>query len=390
VHIVATAGHVDHGKSTLIQSLTGTDPDRWREEKERGLTIDLGFAHTTLPSGAGVSFIDVPGHVRFLKNMLAGVGAIDACVFVVAATEGWKPQSEEHLRILHLLGVRHGLIAMTKVGLVDRDWRELAIMDIEEHVEGTFLAGAQLVPVDAPAGVGLHEVREALDRLIAKTPPAQDRQRPRLWIDRVFAAKGSGTVVTGTLTGGSVSTDDELLATGPSGQHTVRVRSIQSHGLRSNTIGPGNRVALNLSGVSHEQLLRGDALVRPAQWHHWMCWRRWTMTFHVEAHLPWRWAAASTRSKYVYLAMQPSPQATPDLSGYIFHSHSRCCPAIAASYVTTEENSLLAASRCWTSIRVASPLARHPTHRSNGWSTNAGGSNLTSCFGYRPTPGRGE
>src|SRR5215216_1662355 len=135
---IATAGHVDHGKSSLVLALTGTDPDRLAEEKRRGLTIDLGFAHTTLPSGAGVSFVDVPGHVRFLKNMLAGVGAVDACLFVVAATEGWKPQSEEHLRILQLLGVAHGMIALTKVGLVDDDTRELTLMEIEDEVAGTF------------------------------------------------------------------------------------------------------------------------------------------------------------------------------------------------------------------------------------------------------------
>ncbi len=267
MRIIATAGHVDHGKSTLIQALTGTDPDRWREEKERGLTIDLGFAHTTLPSGADVSFIDVPGHVRFLKNMLAGVGAIDACIFVVAATEGWKPQSEEHLRILDLLGIRHGLIVLTKVGLVDMEWRELALMDVEEHVAGTFLQGARIVPVDAPAGVGIHELREALDNLVARTPAAVDRGRPRLWVDRVFAAKGSGTVVTGTLTGGHITADEDLAVVGHGAVHHVRVRSIQSHGTKEPGIGPGNRVALNLGGVSHEDLQRGDALIRQAQWH---------------------------------------------------------------------------------------------------------------------------
>src|SRR6058998_1419349 len=158
MHVVATAGHVDHGKSTLVLALTGMDPDRFDEEKRRGLTIDLGFAWTTLPSGAGVAFVDVPGHVRFLKNMLAGVGAVDACLFVVAATEGWKPQSEEHLRILELLGVSHGVVALTKVGLVDDDWRVLARLDVEDHLAGTFLAGAEIVDVDAPTGVGMDDL----------------------------------------------------------------------------------------------------------------------------------------------------------------------------------------------------------------------------------------
>src|SRR5207248_4820923 len=149
VHVLATAGHVDHGKSTLVKALTGTDPDRLAEERERGLTIDLGFAWTRLPSGAELAFVDVPGHVRFIKNMLAGVGAVDACLFVVAATEGWKPQSEEHLRILQLLGVGHGVVALTKVGLVDDETRQLAALDVAERLSGTFLEKAELVEVDA-------------------------------------------------------------------------------------------------------------------------------------------------------------------------------------------------------------------------------------------------
>ncbi|NDH88159.1 MAG: selenocysteine-specific translation elongation factor, partial [Actinobacteria bacterium] len=161
MHVVATAGHVDHGKSTLIKALTGTDPDRLEEEKARGLTIDLGFAGTKLPSGRGVSFIDVPGHVRFLKNMLAGVGGVDACIFVVAATEGWKPQSEEHLRILSLLGIRHGIVALTKVGHVDDELATIAHMEIADRTEGTFLADAPIVPVDAIDGHGIDDLTAA-------------------------------------------------------------------------------------------------------------------------------------------------------------------------------------------------------------------------------------
>src|SRR5436190_3437990 len=179
MHVVATAGHVDNGKSTLVLLLTGMDPDRFAEEKARGLTIDLGFAWTTLPSGRELAFVDVPGHVRFIKNMLAGVGAVDACMFVVAATEGWKPQSEEHLRILELLGVGHGLVALTKVGLVDDEWRELARLEVADHLAGSFLEAAEIVPVDAPTAVGLGMLRLALDRLLAETPLAQDRGRPR-------------------------------------------------------------------------------------------------------------------------------------------------------------------------------------------------------------------
>jgi selenocysteine-specific elongation factor len=266
MHVVATAGHVDHGKSTLVLHLTGTDPDRLAEEKARGLTIDLGFAGTTLPSGRGMAIIDVPGHVRFLKNMLAGLGAVDACLFVVAATEGWKPQSEEHLRILDILGVRDGLVALTKVGLVDDDLRELARLEVEEAVAGTFLDGAPIVAVDAPSGEGLDDLRAGLDELLARTPTAADHHRPRLWIDRAFAPAGAGTVVTGTLAGGSVAVDDELLLA-PAGQ-LVRVRAIQRMHEQVERLGPGNRTALNLAGVGHGSIERGDVLVRDGQWHH--------------------------------------------------------------------------------------------------------------------------
>ncbi len=265
MHVVATAGHVDHGKSTLVHALTGTDPDRWAEEKARGLTIDLGFAGTTLPSGRGLALVDVPGHVRFLKNMLAGVGAIDACLFVVAATEGWKPQSEEHLRILDLLGVRGGVVALTKVGLVDEDERELATLEVTERLAGSPLADAEIVPVDAPAGLGVGDLAAALDRLLGATPTAEDRGRPRLWIDRSFAPAGAGTVVTGTLTGGGLRVDDELVVV-PGGAR-ARVRGLQTLHQRVDEVAPGHRVAVNLAGVAHTAVQRGDALVKPAQWH---------------------------------------------------------------------------------------------------------------------------
>ena len=262
MRVVATAGHVDHGKSSLVQALTGTNPDRFEEERRRGLTIDLGFAHTILPSGAGISFVDVPGHVRFLRNMLAGVGGVDACMFVVAATEGWKPQSEEHLRILELVGLGHGIIALTKVDLVDDEWRQLQELDLRDRLTGSFLAGAPIVAVSATTGAGLDELRDALDTLVTHTPAAHDRGRPRLWIDRVFAAKGSGTVVTGTLTGGSLRTEQQVHA----GGNAVRIRGVQSHGRSHEAIEPGNRVALNLAGVDHTDLVRGDPVIVADQW----------------------------------------------------------------------------------------------------------------------------
>jgi selenocysteine-specific elongation factor len=262
VTVVATAGHVDHGKSSLVLALTGTDPDRLQEEKRRGLTIDLGFAHTTLPSGSEVSFIDVPGHVRFLRNMLAGVGGVSACVFVVAATEGWKPQSEEHLRILELLGVDAGIVALTKADLVDDELLDLARMDVEDHVAGTFLADAPVVAVSATTGVGLHDLRAELDALVDRSSGASDSGRPRLWIDRVFAAKGSGTVVTGTLTGGQLSVDQTVEVD----DREMRIRALQTAGRAVEHVGPGHRVAVNLSGVDHHDLARGHAVVAPGQW----------------------------------------------------------------------------------------------------------------------------
>ncbi len=270
--VIATAGHVDHGKSTLVRALTGTDPDRWAEEKERGLTIDLGFASTTLPSGRALSLVDVPGHVRFLRNMLSGVGAVDGCLFVVAATEGWKPQSEEHLRILDMLGLSSGVVALTKVDLVDDDLRELAHLDVEEHVAGTFLEGADIIAVaagDGPDGEGMTALRAALDELAAAAETRVADGTPRLWIDRAFAPPGVGAVVTGTLTGGSVAVGDELAVSGAaSTADSIRIRGIQNHHRDLDRVEAGNRVALNLVGVSHHDVARGDVLVVAGAWHH--------------------------------------------------------------------------------------------------------------------------
>ena len=265
--VIATAGHVDHGKSSLVRALTGTDPDRFEEEKRRGLTIDLGFAWTVLPSGAEVAFVDVPGHVRFLKNMLAGVGAVDACLFVVAATEGWKPQSEEHLRILEVLGVRHGIVALTKVDVLDTTSIDAAELDVTTHVEGTFLTGAPVLRVAAPeAGttIGLDALRDALDDLLVTAPAPVDRGRPRLWVDRVFTARGAGTVVTGTLAGGALAVGDAVVV-GPA-VRPARIRALQSLGRATPQIGPSNRVALNLSGIDRADVTRGDAVVTPGRW----------------------------------------------------------------------------------------------------------------------------
>lgn len=263
MRVVATAGHVDHGKSTLVQALTGMDPDRLGEEKQRGLTIDLGFAWTTLPSGLEVAFVDVPGHARFIKNMLAGVGMVDACLFVVAATEGWMPQSEEHLWILELLGVPQGVVAVTKSRAVDDELRGLVHEDVAARVRGTFLEGADVVDVDAVERVGLAELLGPLSTFAAGRL-APDVGRPRLWIDRAFAIKGSGTVVTGTLISGTLRIGDDLAVV--PGRHHGRVRGLQVLHRSVPEVAPGSRVAVNLAGVPLAEVARGRALVRAAQW----------------------------------------------------------------------------------------------------------------------------
>lgn len=264
MRIFATAGHVDHGKSTLVRTLTGIDPDRWDEEKRRGLTIDIGFAHMLLPDGERISFVDVPGHIRFISNMLAGVGGIHGCILTVDVREGWMPQTEEHLRILEFIGLRHGVIALTKVDLCDEDTRDLAILDITDRVADTFLASAPVIAVSSTSGRGIDELIEALAHMARESKSSTDRDLPRLFIDRVFAAKGSGTVVTGTLTDGSFSVGDNVMVT-PT-MHTARIRSIQSLGESHETITPGHRVALNLSGIDHNEIARGYVVVHENQW----------------------------------------------------------------------------------------------------------------------------
>lgn len=266
--VLATAGHVDHGKSTLVKTLTGTDPDRWAEERERGLTIDLGFARLITPTEREISFVDVPGHVRFIGNMLAGVGAIQGCLFVVDAREGWMPQSEEHLRVLDLLGVSRGIVVITKIDLVDddEDHLDLVTLDLEDRVRGTFLESAPVVPVSSHTGRGLDQLLATIDSLVGDLAAPLDRGTPRLFVDRVFAAKGSGTVVTGTSADGEFRVGDTMII-GPR-RTECRIRSIQTHGRSVDAIRPGHRVALNLSGVEHTEIERGDVLTRAGDWHH--------------------------------------------------------------------------------------------------------------------------
>jgi len=262
VHVIGTAGHVDHGKSTLVQALTGINPDRLREEQEREMTIDLGFAWLTLPNGESVGIVDVPGHRDFIENMLAGVGGIDAALFVIAADEGVMPQTREHLAILDLLRIPGGVVALTKIDLIDDpDWLELVQADVSEALQGTVLDGAPIIPVSARTGQGLAELTAALQEVLARTPPRPDRGRPRLWIDRVFTIGGFGTVVTGTLVDGHLEVGQEVEIL-PRGLR-ARIRGLQTHKTRIQRAVPGSRVAINLTGVSKQDLARGDLVTTP-------------------------------------------------------------------------------------------------------------------------------
>jgi selenocysteine-specific elongation factor len=259
--VLGTAGHIDHGKSTLIIALTGIDPDRLAEEKRRGMTIDLGFAHLRLPSGLEVGIVDVPGHARFIRNMLAGTHGLDAVMLVIAADEGVMPQTREHLEIIDLLDVRRGVVVLSKVDLVDAAWLELVRSEVLEAIESTSLKGAPLIPFSAVSGEGKPDLVAALDALFDAFPSRLDVGRPRLPIDRVFTMSGFGTVVTGTLVDGTLELGEELEVV-PDGR-MVRVRGLQQHNRKVVTALPGSRVAANLSGVEKDQLARGDVLARP-------------------------------------------------------------------------------------------------------------------------------
>ncbi len=273
MYVVATAGHVDHGKSTLVKALTGMEPDRWAEEKRRGLTIDLGFAWTTLPSGREVAFVDVPGHERFLSNMLAGLGPAPVVCLVVAADEGWKPQSTDHRDAIAALGIEHGLIVITRADLVAQVHPDTAAERINAVLDrtraelaGTGLARAPAVVVSARTGAGLDELRRALDEMLAATSAPEATGRVRLWVDRSFTVKGAGAVVTGTLAAGTLTAGDRLELLGSTAPRAVTVRALHSRNAPHDSLGPVSRVAVNLRGVDAEAVHRGDALVTPGSW----------------------------------------------------------------------------------------------------------------------------
>ncbi|MFL7793866.1 MAG: selenocysteine-specific translation elongation factor, partial [Anaerolineae bacterium] len=262
MHVIGTAGHVDHGKSTLVLALTGINPDRLREEQEREMTIDLGFAWLTLPNGEPVGIVDVPGHRDFIENMLAGVGGIDAALFVVAADEGVMPQTREHLAILDLLGVGKGVVALTKTDIAEsEDWISLVAADVSETLDGTVLEGSPIIPVSARTGQGLDELTSALQQTLSQIEPRRDRGRPRLPVDRVFTISGFGTVVTGTLADGNfeVGQEVEILPQGTK----ARIRGLQTHKTKVESAVPGSRVAMNLTGVNKAELARGNVITTP-------------------------------------------------------------------------------------------------------------------------------
>jgi selenocysteine-specific elongation factor len=260
MYVIGTAGHVDHGKSTLVQALTGIDPDRLAEEKARALTIDLGFAWLTLGEEE-VGVVDVPGHQDFIENMLAGVGGIDLALFVVAADEGVMPQTEEHLAILDLLEVRSGVVALTKVDLIDDpDWLELVTLDLSETLTGTVLANAPIVPVSAHSGQGLDELKRVIQAQLADVEARPDLGRPRLPVDRVFSLTGFGTVVTGTLLDGRFHSGDNIEIQ-PAGRNG-RIRGLQTHKTKREVVQPGSRVAVNLTGIDKDEVKRGDVIAQ--------------------------------------------------------------------------------------------------------------------------------
>lgn len=326
--VLGTAGHVDHGKSALIQALTGIDPDRLREEKERGMTIDLGFAWLQLPSGREVGIVDVPGHEHFIKNMLAGVGGIDLALLVIAANEGVMPQTREHLAILDLLGIKKGIVVITKKDLVNEEWLSLVKMDVEELIAPTTLSGSPIITASAVTREGLPELLAAIDQLLSSMQPKKDTGRPRLPIDRVFTIAGAGTIVTGTLLDGSFHVGQEVEIV-PAGLKS-RLRGLQTHKTHLDTATPGSRVAANLVGIATTQLKRGDVLTNPG----WL---------------------ASTRMLNVKLSLLPSTRH-PLRHNATVSVHSGTSEVMAKVRLL-EKDELKPGDTSWAQLLLAEPVA---------------------------------
>lgn len=328
MRLVGTAGHVDHGKSTLVQALTGINPDRLKQEQEREMTIDLGFAWLTLPHGETISLVDVPGHEAFIKNMLAGVGGMDVALFVVAADEGIMPQTREHLAILNLLDIRSGVVALTKTDLeMDPGWLELVQSEVRAALQDTSLRDAELIPVSAKTKRGLKELQLALENALAHADEKTDRRRPRLPIDRVFTMSGFGTVVTGTLSDGQFQLGQDV-EIAPRGLRT-RIRGLQSHKQKLETANAGGRVAVNLANVATDALERGDVVILPDTY---------TPTTMFDAQVEW-------------LATAPKPLAhSEELELFLY-----------ASQVTTRvrllaQEALAPGARAWAQLVLQRPV----------------------------------
>lgn len=264
--VVATAGHVDHGKSTLVKALTGMEPDRWNAEKERGLTIDLGFVWTNV-DGEDIAFVDVPGHERFIANMLAGVGPVTDVLFVVAADEGWMQQTLDHRDAINAFGVEHGVIALTRADKAEAGRRQAVVEETRRNIAGSCMEHWPIVEVSAKTGEGVEELRNALVAMLRHQPAADPASRIRMWVDRAFHIKGAGTVVTGTLTNGTITPGQTLMLQAETGQREVTVRGIQSEDSEIKEAKPTMRVALNLRGVSVDEVSRGAVLYTPGKWH---------------------------------------------------------------------------------------------------------------------------
>jgi len=331
MYVIGTAGHVDHGKSALVKALTGIDPDRLQEEKEREMTIDLGFAWLKLPGGQEVSIVDVPGHERFIKNMLAGVGGIDLALLVIAADEGVMPQTREHLAILDLLDVRRGIVAISKTDLVDSDLLSLVEADAAEVIADTALEDSPIVTCSAVTGEGLPELVEAIEKELAQTPPKRDLGRPRLPIDRAFTVAGFGTVVTGTLVDGSFRTGQEIEIV-PAGPRS-RIRGMQTHQHKLEEASPGCRLALNLAGISPRDLRRGMVVTTPG-------WLRPTTAIDV------RLRAVSYLPRPIRHNLQVS-----------FHSSSS---EVSGRVLLLDHDELAASQTAWAQVRLEEPLAAAP------------------------------
>ncbi|MCX6830468.1 MAG: selenocysteine-specific translation elongation factor, partial [candidate division Zixibacteria bacterium] len=259
--VIGTAGHIDHGKSSLIIRLTGIDPDRLPEEKQRGMTIDLGFAWYDTEGGKRIGIVDVPGHERFVRNMIAGAGGIDAVILVVAADDGWMPQSQEHLQITRLLGIKCGIVAISKIDLVEKSWVDLVEEDLRDKLRGTFLENAPLVKLSSVTGEGIEELRDQIEILAKKIVEREDIGRPRLYVDRSFVLSGMGGVATGTLRDGLLKVGQEV-AVFPAKRHG-KIRTLHSHNQQVDIASPGQRTAVSLTGIDKEYLIRGGVISLP-------------------------------------------------------------------------------------------------------------------------------